>query len=336
MSGLTFKDRVKGMLYGLALGDAMGVSTEFSRTSPKMKYDGYIPTIPFDIRFNAYYALKVNPGSVSDDTEMSIALLRGLVKKDMKYDRDTVLKNYMEWANSGVMLGKNTRKLLKGVATIKGYENRFKKLEENEKLKMQSNGSLMRSSPLALIPNYIESIKAMKTDVYLTNPNKVNMECGFFYVSFLRSILKGNDLSNIDKCIELYKEIGEIEEIKDIFNDLETDRDVSDRSVKGWVCSALYMAIKAFKNFDSFQDAMDWIIREHPGSDTDTNGAIAGAMIGAHFGYEKLSKESRTKINIERLNNFFSTYARDNIYTLLDIDNIIDFIDTKWKKMNFI
>lgn len=231
-----FQNRVKGMLYGLALGDALGVSTEFFSTSPKMSYDGYIPTVQFEIRFNAFYALKIYPGSISDDTEMSLALLRGLLSNDMKYDRNIILKNYMEFANSRSGLGTNTRRLFKNVTTIKGYESRFKKINEDEKPNMQSNGSLMRASPLALIPNFIDSIQAMKTDVYLTNPNDINLEIGFLYNSFLSTLLRGKDKDSIIKAIELYKNIGEVEKVKDVFNDLESsERDVCVKNVKGWV-----------------------------------------------------------------------------------------------------
>lgn len=83
----------------------------------------------------------------------------------------------------------------------------MKNVEEHEKVNMQSNGSLMRCSSLALIPDYKDSMYAMKTDVYLTNPNRINMEIEFFYVSFLRAILRG-DSDVITKCIDLYQEIG--------------------------------------------------------------------------------------------------------------------------------
>lgn len=330
-----FSDRVKGMLYGLALGDAMGISTEFSRTTPKMTYDGYIPTIPFEVRFNQFFSHKISPGSVSDDTEMSLALLRALLSNDMKFHRDTVLKNYMEWANSGAMLGKNTRKLFKGVKTIKGYEKRFNDINEEEKSSMQSNGSLMRCSPLALIVNYNDCMKDIEEDVYLTNPNKVNSNIGSIYVSFLRILLTGEGLEPINAFIDQYTfedKLDTIKEIKELFLDLSSDkRDVTDKKVKGWVCSAFYIAIKALQRFDVFQDAMDFVIGEHPGSDTDTNGAIAGALLGAKLGYKVISQENRTKVNIERLNSYFSTSTRDRKYSLLDIDEIVKVVDEKWK-----
>lgn len=57
------------------------------------------------------------------------------------------------------------------------------------------------------------------------------------------------------------------------------------KETKGGVGTAFYMAIKSFLNFDNFQDAIDWIIGEHPRSDTDTNGAIFGALMGAKLGF---------------------------------------------------
>jgi len=48
---------------------------------------------------------------------------------------------------------------------------------------------------------------------------------------------------------------------------------------KGWVCHSLYIAINAFLHFDTYLEAMKFIIKDNPGSDTDTNGAIAGALL---------------------------------------------------------
>lgn len=78
-----------------------------------------IPTVSLKIRFSKFHSLIIKPGSVSDDTKMSLALLRSLLSNDLKYDRDTVLINYMKWANSESMIGRNTRRLLKGVTTVR-------------------------------------------------------------------------------------------------------------------------------------------------------------------------------------------------------------------------
>ena len=37
-------------------------------------------------------------------------------------------------------------------------------------------------------------------------------------------------------------------------------------------------------------EAYDWIISENVGSDTDTNACIAGALLGAHIGFDNFDE----------------------------------------------
>ena len=148
---MAYSDRVAGMLMGLFLGDALGAPHEF-RCNRKLIYTGKLEHQAFLVtHFQGKKSLSV--GQVTDDSEMTLALLRTLLEKDGKYDRKSVISSYLEWANSGGwMLGKNTRALLKGVKTVKGYESRMKSvliLPESEI--SQSNGAMMRCCPLALL-----------------------------------------------------------------------------------------------------------------------------------------------------------------------------------------
>ncbi len=68
---------------------------------------------------------------------------------------------------------------------------------------------------------------------------------------------------------------------------------------KGWVLHAIYCAFYAIRPPvpAAYQDRIDEIIRM--GGDTDTNAAIAGALLGALFGEAALRAETRTGPNLE-------------------------------------
>ena len=67
---------------------------------------------------------------------------------------------------------------------------------------------------------------------------------------------------------------------------------------KGWVLHALHCAFLALNSGrPEFQDRIDQVIRL--GGDTDTNGAIAGALLGALYGARALAAEDRTGPNVE-------------------------------------
>ena len=72
---------------------------------------------------------------------------------------------------------------------------------------------------------------------------------------------------------------------------------------KGHVLHAIYCTFIIISSFNDFSKAMNWVINDNKGCDTDTNDAISGAMLGAILGLEKIKSESQTNINIEILLN---------------------------------
>jgi len=312
-----YMNKIKGMLYAIAIGDALGIPFEFKNSTPKLTYDPVLPDVDINIRFNQFHSVTMKSCSPSDDTEMTLALLFSLIANRMKYVLSDTLLNYMKWANLCSMLGKNTSKLLKGVTTIKGYTNRVEKMTK-EKRATQSNGSLMRASPLALMKDFSED--DIKLDVDITNPNSVNFACDCCFVRMLRCLLAGGSKEDCKSICREFSAAGsgtpmEIRKcISDSF-DKECKRDISYKTnVKGWVGSSFYIALRAFWNFDTFSDAMRFVIESHPGSDTDTNASITSALFGAWLGFDALAQCSITKVNIEKMDRYWSTSA--SIYKL--------------------
>jgi ADP-ribosyl-[dinitrogen reductase] hydrolase len=242
--------------------------------------------------------MEILPGSITDDTEMTLALLYSILD-NQKYDRDSVIINYLNWANlQGTPLGKNTRALMKGVKTIKGFESRW--LSSQPMDSNQSNGSLMRCFPLVILPNWKE---ILYIDTSLTNNNPVNCECTLIYLSYARYFLTGKE-----EDISITQSV-----INDAINDIRNKviRNVSIN--KGWVVNALYVALLTLYSVNSFQEGMDFIATHFINGDTDTLMAITGGLLGARYGFSRISEEDKTKINLGKINNYFSTASRPYI-----------------------
>lgn len=293
---MTTLDKVRGMLMGIFLGDALGVPHEFKCNS-KVIYTGNLEYRGFNFtRFQGKKELEI--GQVSDDSEMSLTLLRSIIK-DNGYIKDNVIKSYMTWCNSENlhMLGTNTRYLFKNIKTLKGYQNRMKKiLLLPEDQISQSNGSLMRVAPLALLKDDLCIIE----DCNITNPNKVNRDCSLIYVKSLRMALQGVDNVTI---FENAKNIAITDEVKFVLKQVENKeyRDMSYITGKGHVLHAIYCTFMII-SYDNFSEAMAWIINQK-GCDTDTLAAISGAMLGAVLGFTHLKSEPQTDKNIHILLN---------------------------------
>jgi len=287
---LTVTDRRRGMFYGLAIGDALGTPHEFFRVKPKLPYTGLINTEHTLTVQWQFATTSIPPASVSDDTRMSIALLTSIIENKMEYDPEQAALAYMTFANSTSQLGKNTRRLFKGVKTLKGYRARFVKFH-SELVLCESNGTLMRASPLILLDE-------LTPDHMLSNPNDINGDCNYAYLSLLRSIYIGKNKNQIKDdfliCAKIYKpQVGQA--ILDSL-DVNFKRDITGKT-KGWVAHSLYIAFYSFWHFEAMEQAMQHVVTI-VGSDTDTNAAIAGTIFGSYLGYSGLFMEDKSSKNI--------------------------------------
>ena len=223
--------RELGMLYGLAIGDALGVPHEFTY--------GRIP----------YSDTVKSP--VSDDTEMMMALLGTLVECGGEYKKDKVIVSYCRWASSGVPdIGINTANLFMHPSKIPEkilayYRTNY----DSSPHTSQANGCLMRAAPLALLP---KSLKIWREDCALSNPHPVCMEASDIYFRMLHALLTStNDPLSID-----WATLPENREaIKQALHYKTEIRDVSKQ--RGWVCHALYFACIMYAHtFESFEEGM--------------------------------------------------------------------------------
>ena len=179
----------------------------------------------------------------------------------------------------------------------KGYYNRFNKVFEKEhtKLEMQSNGCLMRASALALATNFDD---AVDIDVDLTNPNIICKDVVKFYVDILRySLDKQVSKSQYIEYIQNQINVPYHENVQKIILDVIHKKQRNITEQKGWILHGLYCALYALFYFDTYTDGINYVIQQ--GGDTDTNGAITGALLGCFYGYQKLEFEQ--EYNIARL-----------------------------------
>lgn len=314
------QNRIQGSLAGVMLGDALGHPHEFDLKSLP-NYTGKLEFVPIS-RSQWQGTRKSVIGQVTDDSEMTLTLANSLIR-NKGYNRDDVIISYEDWASSNHSgMGTNTRLLLHGVKTVKGYETRFNKamsgdlkgMKAGSLIEVQSNGSLMRAAPLALLPNIGDAV----TDTNITNPNPINIECTILYVEAIKQAYRGDSLSSIFQTALSNVQAEPIREALEQVSKGEI-RNVS--PTRGWVVHGIYCAFAAIANygedkpFKSFGQVIDWIIRL--GGDTDTNGAIAGGLLGAYIGFNQMIDEKVTHDNVAILlthDPSLGDFPRDNKY----------------------
>ena len=334
------KDKVLGAIIGHALGDALGSPVEFY---PYSHYTGKLDS-PI-IRYNRCYGKQISAiGQVSDDTEMAIVLIQTIKSG---YTKEKAVENYMKWANNkfenckgnSPFMGKNTRRLFVAPKSKYSlYKNRFDKYYTDDitKEQSQSNGALMRS--YAHI--FTENNEFLKEDVFITNPSELVYNAVYTYVEAIKMAIKNYSKNTIKETIEskiLHEEI--LFAFKQAANNEFRNVTIN----KGHVLNAYYCAFWGLFQFDNYKDAIDSIIclgneKDKPSKislkgkwkksdiivgDTDTNAAIAGALLGAYYGYYDISNDNITKYNIDILlkcDSCSGDIIRPNCY---NINNIV-------------
>lgn len=132
-------DKAKGVIYGLAIGDALGAPSEFLRLDQiKAKYgEGGIGDLP-------------NPALYTDDTQMSIAIAEALIEageKDVDVIMEAVREEFIRWYHSP----DNTR--APGGTCLKGVANLEKRIHWTKSGVARSKGCgcAMRVAPVGYL-----------------------------------------------------------------------------------------------------------------------------------------------------------------------------------------
>ena len=169
--------KLSAAIYGLAIGDALGVPYEFCER------DSFVCK---DMTGNGSHHQKA--GTWSDDTAMTLATLKSLKEKG-SVDIEDIRKNFLLWIRTGAFtqngraygVGRTTRKaLLEGEPGTHGYEN--------------GNGSLMRILPLVFTECSEEEVRQVSA---ITHAHRVSTEACVLYVHIGRELLKGREIREV-------------------------------------------------------------------------------------------------------------------------------------------
>jgi ADP-ribosyl-[dinitrogen reductase] hydrolase len=243
--GTLEKDRFRGALLGLALGDALGAPYEFK-----------VP--PFDMdpmRFRPG-VFGHGPGEGTDDSTLAMFCAEALLEGDLWHGYP---RRLVEWVESSPPdVGGQT-----SIAAM-SWAARGEPPDPDEEA--QGNGSLMACAPIGLAlfhdPNRAEEYA--RDFAGLTHPSTMARSCNAKFVGWLRQAISG-------RAVEAH-----------LPPDLGTDPVAGPGS--GHCLLTLTLAARTAEMAEEIGpfNALVGLIRL--GGDTDTNAAVAGALLGARFG----------------------------------------------------
>lgn len=284
-------------IIGHAVGDAMGVPTEFCDRNELLKH-------PIT-QMIGYGSHDVPAGTWSDDTSMEIAIMDSIINTN-SINYDDIMYNFYCWLHdskytaidevfdAGSICIKSIINYSKGYKPLNCGQNAF---DSN------GNGSLMRIAPIALYSYYknleLNEMRLISDNVSsLTHGHEISKLGCYIYNSCIINLLKGLDkfeayLSIKKNNYDAYSN----DIIKEYFRILEDDISklrIDDISSSGYVVDTLECALWIFLNSDNFKDCI--IASTNIGDNTDTIGAVVGSLAGIYYGIESIPKEWTQKL----------------------------------------
>ncbi|MBS1182974.1 MAG: ADP-ribosyl-(dinitrogen reductase) hydrolase [Proteobacteria bacterium] len=266
MTGLLVDDRALASFLGVAIGDALGATVEFMTPREIAAEHGVLR----DIVGGGWLRLK--PGAVTDDTAMTMALGKSLVRKG-DLDLADVCEEFAAWLRSGPPDVGNTcrrgirRYIQRGLVTGPMHEGDA------------GNGAAMRLLPVA-IANHRDAARARRWAVdqaHITHNHPLSDAACETLADMLVALLSGDGKAAAreiaDRLVSRYP----------------TFRFVPYPGISSaYVVDTLQTAFDSYVSTASFEDCL--IRAVNHGGDADTTGAIAGALAGATYGINAIPK----------------------------------------------
>jgi ADP-ribosyl-[dinitrogen reductase] hydrolase len=276
--------RAQGCLLGQLAGDALGGLVEFqSLERIRARYPAGCRDLKDGGTWNNL------AGQPTDDSEMALMLGRTLVR-DAQYDAGAVLEGYTYWWQGYSWdHGGTLRQALGPACSGKTREERLHLAASHANPGRQSNGSMMRISPLGIFAagaDPAQGAEWARIDSGLTHPNPVCRDtCAVYVAGIAQAIATGcsaaechaaalaeADRSRVEPSVRQALEAARVGPPPDYVTNM------------GWCLIALQNAFYQLLHAFSLEEGVIDTVMQ--GGDTDTTAAIAGALLGAVHGRE--------------------------------------------------
>lgn len=291
VSEIMDKNRIKGGLYGLLVGDALGVPYEFYSADRLPSFDE-IEMSPPD-GFKKTYP-NVKAGTWSDDGAQALCLLDSLLENG-RFSLTDFSRKLLAWYEDGLWAVDNDVFDI-GVQTSEAL-NAFSKgippeMCGNIRPDGKGNGALMRVLPLALWHSGtdIELVSDAHRQCLITHANITNQVCCALYCLVARRLLECMDFNaalthSVRNIRELYADMPDHHDEFE-FRLQPDEPGIWQGSGSGYVIDSLRSVFMIMREACCYEDAVKRAVSL--GNDTDTTACILGGLAGIAFGYDSI------------------------------------------------
>jgi ADP-ribosyl-[dinitrogen reductase] hydrolase len=276
-------ERALGAYLGFAVGDALGATVEFMMPAEIQHAYG----MHRDMVGGGW--LKLKPGQITDDTQMSLALGQSIIDST-GWNATAAADGFVAWLKTRpVDVGNTCRRGIRRYmadGTLAGEPN------EGD----AGNGACMRNLPLALATLHDDDLFARATveQCHLTHNHPLSDAATLALGRMTHTLIRG----------------GGMKACRAIANRLVAECpafrfDPYPKRASGYIVETVQTVLHYFFLTDSYESCVTEVVNR--GEDADTNGALAGMLAGAAYGVagipeywlKKLDKDIRHDIEAQ-------------------------------------
>ena len=290
------KQTIIDAIYGVAIGDAVGVPFEFKSVAT-MRAESPCKDM------TGYGTFNLPEGTFSDDTSMTLAALEGIAEMQSETDYAAIMNKFCMWLDSGEytvngvfdvgnVCMKAIRKFRKG---YHAHECGGMDVSDN------GNGSLMRIMPSVLysLIKYGKIDDSLITHMSaLTHGHCIATTACIIYAKIAQFIIehpsefdvkmRAESLHKVIINVDIPDNADAAEAFARIRNKEFCSLPINAIDSSGYVIHSLEAAVWCLANTDRYRDCI--LKAVNLGGDTDTTAAIAGGLAGLFYGVEGIPK----------------------------------------------
>lgn len=271
-------DRIRGCLYGVAVGDALGAPVEFMSADAIKNTHGRVD------RMIGGGWLNVKPGEVTDDTQMTLCVADGIASQPEDPIAE-IGENFIAWIYSGPKdVGGCCASAITNALSISKRPTHGQWLAASGLTaierpgRISGNGTLMRTAYVGLYYKDTEKIREMASEISMMT--HLDEEAAFACSLYSEMIDQAVQGRSRDSVLALARGTQYDSAVMNLRIPFEPT---------GFVVNSMSIALQAItKHHDYRLTLIDAVNR---GGDADTNGAITGGLAGAIYGYSNIPKD---------------------------------------------
>lgn len=284
-------NRAEGVLLGLACGDALGRPVEFKSSGEIEAEYGTLTEMVGHGTWNQ------PAGTITDDTDQALCIARSIAECG-EFDPTDIADRFVNWYETDPFdIGRMTRRSLRKLQEGQSWDEAGRRVwEHSPEGSNAGNGSVMRCPPIAIafVDDTSQLVEYSKQSSEITHADpRCTYGCAVLNLT-IAGILqdKPNPLASAiehiapDASDELIKNLKPVAEGEAI-DTLQTS---------GYVVHTLQTALHDGLRASDIEDAI--VTAVNRGGDTDTIGAVTGAIAGARFGASSIPDSWKSSLTV--------------------------------------